>query len=244
MSNSIERNCHEHGPYYVSPDNLDAKCPLCMDRNQRNFENFLKKLPLAYQDVSLDNYVTLTKEQKGTADFCRAYVKRLRKFHEMKRPLKVGLVFFGRTGTGKTHLALGILKELAQSGISVEYITCTDLLKLDVPLNLNPEIEKLRNRLKKVQVLVIDDLVKAPLPSNRELMFNIVDTRYQNLDCTILITNVYEKGFKQHDERVISRMQERAYFLPFMWEDYRASVKKLDTKKPLDGMRQISSQEN
>lgn len=244
MSNSIERNCPEHGPYYVSPDNLDAKCPLCMDRNQRNFENFLKKLPLAYQDVSLDNYVTLTKEQKGTADFCRAYVKRLRKFHEMKRPLKVGLVFFGRTGTGKTHLALGILKELAQSGISVEYITCTDLLKLDVPLNLNPEIEKLRNRLKKVQVLVIDDLVKAPLPSNRELMFNIVDTRYQNLDCTILITNVYEKGFKQHDERVISRMQERAYFLPFMWEDYRASVKKLDTKKPLDGMRQISSQEN
>ena len=243
MSNSIERNCPEHGPYYVSPDNLDAKCPLCMDRNQRNFENFLKKLPLAYQDVSLDNYVTLTKEQKGTADFCRAYVKRLRKFHEMKRPLKVGLVFFGRTGTGKTHLALGILKELAQSGISVEYITCTDLLKLDVPLNLNPEIEKLRNRLKKVQVLVIDDLVKAPLPSNRELMFNIVDTRYQNLDCTILITNVYEKGFKQHDERVISRMQERAYFLPFMWEDYRASVKKLDTKKPLDGMRQISSQE-
>ena len=244
MSNSIERNCPEHGPYYVSPDNLDAKCPLCMDRNQRNFENFLKKLPLAYQDVSLDNYVTLTKAQKGTADFCRAYVKRLRKFHEMKRPLKVGLVFFGRTGTGKTHLALGILKELAQSGISVEYITCTDLLKLDVPLNLNPEIEKLRNRLKKVQVLVIDDLVKAPLPSNRELMFNIVDTRYQNLDCTILITNVYEKGFKQHDERVISRMQERAYFLPFMWEDYRASVKKLDTKKPLDGMRQISSQEN
>ena len=231
MSNSIERNCPEHGPYYVSPDNLDAKCPLCMDRNQRNFENFLKKLPLAYQDVSLDNSVTLTKEQKGTADFCRAYVKRLRKFHEMKRPLKVGLVFFGRTGTGKTHLALGILKELAQSGISVEYITCTDLLKLDVPLNLNPEIEKLRNRLKKVQVLVIDDLVKAPLPSNRELMFNIVDTRYQNLDCTILITNVYEKGFKQHDERVISRMQERAYFLPFMWEDYRATTKKLNIKE-------------
>ena len=231
MSNSIERHCPEHGPYFASPDDPNPKCPLCVDRNQRNFEKFLKKLPPAYKDVSLDNYVTLTKEQKGTADFCRAYVKRLTKFHEMKRPLKIGLVFFGRTGTGKTHLALGILKELAQSGITVEYITYTDLLKLDVPLNLNPEVENQRNRLKKVQVLVIDDLVKTPLPSNRELMFNIVDTRYQNLDCTILITNVYEKGFKQHDERVISRMQERAYFLPFMWEDYRSTAKRLSAKE-------------
>ena len=59
-------------------------------------------------------------------------------------------------------------------------------------------------------------------------MFNIVDTRYQNLDCTILITNVYERNFKQHDERVISRMQERAYFLPFMWEDFRATGKKMN----------------
>lgn len=231
MNNSIEKHCPVHGIYYVTSDNLDGKCPLCAERNQRNYENLLKKLPLAYKNVSLDNYVTLTKEQKGTADFCRAYVKRLTKFHELKRPLKIGLVFFGRTGTGKTHLALGILKELAQAGISVEYITCTDLLKLDVPMNLNPEIEKQRNRLKQVQVLVIDDLVKTPLPSNRELMFNIVDTRYQNLDCTILITNVYEKGFKQHDERVISRMQERAYFLPFMWEDYRSTSKKLQLKE-------------
>ena len=228
MNKLNERHCPEHGYYPVSTDNPNAPCPMCAERNQRNYENFLKKLPQAYLEASLENYVTLTKEQKGTLDTCWAYVKRMTRFHELKRPLKIGLVFFGRTGTGKTHLALGILKELAKAGITVEYITCTDLLKLDVPLNLNPEIEKHRNRLKKVQVLVIDDLVKAPLPSNRELMFNIVDTRYQNLDCTILITNVYERNFKQHDERIISRMQERAYFLPFMWEDFRATGKKMN----------------
>lgn len=60
---------------------------------------------------------------------------------------------------------------------------------------------------------------------------HIIDTRYQHLACTILITNVYERNFKQHDERVISRMQERAYFLPFMWEDYRSTAKRLSAKE-------------
>lgn len=232
MSNSIECNCPVHGIYYVSPNDSNGKCPLCVERNKRNYENFVKKLPLAYQNVSLDNYKTFTKEQKGTADFCRSYVQRLTKFNENKLPLKIGLVFFGLPGTGKTHLALGILKALAQSGISVEYITCTDLFKMDVPLNLNPEIENQRYRLKHVQVLVIDDLVRGTLPSNRELLFNIVDTRYQNLDCTILITNVFEDDFKRHDQRIISRMQERAYFLPFMWDDYRKILGSISLSSP------------
>lgn len=229
MSDYDVMNCPEHGEYKVLRDAVDKSCPVCKKR--KSLKTFLKTLPPAYLEASLDNYITTTSDQKGTLEFCQAFVEKLIERHNNQLPLRIGLVFFGRTGTGKTHLALGILKLLAEEGITVEYITCTDLLKLDGPMNVNPAVEKDRTRLKKVQVLVIDDLVKMNLPSNRELLFNIIDTRYQHLACTILITNVYERNFKQHDERVISRMQERAYFLPFMWEDYRSTAKRLSAKE-------------
>ena len=233
MRQSIEKNCPHHGPYYAPYDDPEAECPICAERKYRNYEKFIAKIPKAYLDVCFENYITVTEEQRGTVRFCRAFVQKMIELYEQKKPLKLGLVFFGKPGTGKTHLVLSILKQLAKAGISVEYITCTQLAEYDVSISVNRNVENERAHLKKVQVLVIDDLVKQTFPSRKELLFNIVDTRYSNLECTILITNAYDKGFNQHDPRVISRMQERAYFLPFMWEDYRATVKKLGTKKQL-----------
>ena len=113
-----------------------------------------------------------------------------------------GLVLSGRIGVGKTHLAVGIIKELIQSkGIHCLFYDYRELLK-EIQNSYNSstqatELDVLRPVFE-TEVLVIDEL-GAIKPSEwvRDTVSVILNSRYNEKRTTIITTNLEYKA--EHD---------------------------------------------
>ena len=112
-----------------------------------------------------------------------------------------GLLFMGPQGVGKTHLAVGIIKELIRSK-SVQCLFCTfpELLK-EIQNSYNPVSQaselSLLQPILETEVLVLDEL-GAQNPSSwvRDEVSYVLNYRYNENKVTILTTN-----FKDEEER-------------------------------------------
>ena len=77
----------------------------------------IKKLPSKYQQMTLDNFSTETPRQKQLHDFALAYLKSVKKSRQVLRGVRPGLFIYGDSGRGKTHLLIGIYRELLKINI-------------------------------------------------------------------------------------------------------------------------------
>jgi DNA replication protein DnaC len=122
-------------------------------------------VPPRYQHCSLDNFQPHNLSQMRALREARRFVER---FPGVNR----GLMFAGTAGTGKTHLAVAILRDLACR--TQEDILFADFASvLQLPGRWSSSVEagqKLEQRLRQVFVLVLDDFGVCP-PSMEHLRF-------------------------------------------------------------------------
>ncbi|MCB9682025.1 MAG: ATP-binding protein [Alphaproteobacteria bacterium] len=103
-----------------------------------------------------------------------------------------GLVFHGRVGTGKTHLAVAIVRRLALlRGVSCRFVEFSHLLQdLKYSFDRNAGTEELLAPLVSCEVLVVDELGKG---RNTEfegtVLDELVSRRYNALSTVIGTTN-------------------------------------------------------
>lgn len=89
-------------------------------------------------------------------------------------------LFVGSSGTGKTHLATAIAIEACKRKKSVRFFTVSQLVEALLEARSERLLGKLRAKLMKVSLLVLDELGFVPLPpSGAELLFDIVSDRYE-----------------------------------------------------------------
>ena len=144
-----------------------------------------------------------------------------------------GLIFIGRYGTGKTHLAFAIANSLLIQGVPVIYETFINLMeKLKESYNNNNlnyyEILKLYCN---CDLLIIDDLGKERLSEwVLEKLFQIINARYENMLPIIITTN-----YREHDlikrlsigndgktaGSLVSRLNEICIEIDTDFQDYR-----------------------
>ena len=144
-----------------------------------------------------------------------------------------GILFFGRVGVGKTHLAVSILRALIEKGIACRFYDYRDLLK-SLQSSYNPktlitEMEILAP-LFECEVIVLDELgVIRPTEWVQETIGIIINTRYNDGKITILTTNYPDEPQTPADEtladrislRVRSRLYEMCRTVEIDGEDYR-----------------------
>src|SRR6516165_8480657 len=107
---------------------------------------------------------------------------------------KTGLMFIGPIGTGKTHLAVGIIQELVRSkGVPCRFSDYRELLK-EIQNSYNPSVQTSELEILRpvfdAEVLVLDELgAVKPTEWVFDTVSHILNSRYNEKKTTIITTN-------------------------------------------------------
>jgi DNA replication protein DnaC len=181
------------------------------------------RIPERYARCELDNYVLRPPHTTTSLEVAKLTAEKFVEEYPHSPP--VGLLFVGRPGVGKTHLAVGIIKQLMrEKAVSCLFRTFPELLK---------EIQNSYNRLSNISefsllspVLNVDLLVLDELGGQKPSSW-VLDTvgfvlnhRYNDDKATILTTN-FPDHLKHQDarkgladslvDRIGDRMRSRLY---------------------------------
>ena len=89
---------------------------------------------------------------------------------------KENLIFMGSVGTGKTHLATAIALKACQEGRRVRFFTAAELANILLEKNTKGTLNNYLGTLKKVELVVIDEIGFVPLHKDAaELLFQVID---------------------------------------------------------------------
>lgn len=152
--------------------------------------------------------------------------------------VKKSLVLFGNVGTGKTHLAVSIAKNLPavsytiKSGMAFyEQLRKSNaffLVSDEFFQNLNDNVSAGKSKLDLINhylsydLLIFDDLSSQNFtPSKNENLYLLINRAYLDNKRLIITTNFTPEILESIDERVTSRLNEMANFLLFNGKDFR-----------------------
>mgnify|MGYP006423259887 CR=1 FL=1 len=137
-----------------------------------------------------------------------------------------GIIYSGRYGTGKTHLAAAILKKIIEQGYSGLFISTPTLIsKFKQSWDKNNELKEheLINSMQEVDLLLLDDLgSENPKGWIRERLFTIINSRYEKMLPTVITTNCdLGEISEQLGGRIESRIYEMCKGVRLNGKDYR-----------------------
>lgn len=152
------------------------------DRDARTFQKRLRAARLPSRKT------LATFDFKALPDLDPLPVHRLAECEFMTKAENVLLV--GSSGTGKTHLAVALAVEACRKKRSARFFTVSQLVETLIEARTERSLGRTRALLKKVDLLVLDELGFVPLPpSGAELLFDVVSDRYEK-GSIVLTTNL------------------------------------------------------
>jgi DNA replication protein DnaC len=96
----------------------------------------------------------------------------------------------GNSGTGKTHVALGLGLAACQRGHSVRFVTAASLVHELIEAKDEKRLLRYQKQLAKFELLIVDELGFVPLSkSGAELLFEILSQRYER-SATFITSNL------------------------------------------------------
>lgn len=188
----------------------------------KDFENFHPD-PGAAQGVRSDPATVRTRRE-----ILQVAISYARGFNETE---KDGFVLRGGTGTGKTHIAVAILKAIINRGYTGVYFNFTDLLSRirDTYSEGAAESEgALLDVVDARQLLVLDDVgAERATDFVRDRLYLIINRRYENGRPIIMTTNLDDDELRARvGERTASRLCEMCSspFPGFPAQDFRRAM--------------------
>ena len=183
------------------------------ERERQKYEDYTKcGVGKKYFDKSIDNFMPRNETEEKIKESIKYFVS---------NPANKILLFYGNYGTGKTHLACGILREI--EGL---YVTSQ---KLCIEYETGADFNAKKNRLQvvteyaKAPMLVIDEVGRS-LNKNLEqnLLNYIISERYANNLPLVLVTNLNKKEFVEYlGMAVFDRLIETCISLEFTGQSQR-----------------------
>lgn len=171
-------------------------------------------IPKLYHDASFDNYEQ-GNENPQILEICKRYAA-------TKDVKNIGLLFMGGIGTGKTFLAVSIMKQKITYRIPSLFMPIYTLLS-DLRTCEREQQRKMINRLNNIDFLVFDEIGSD---KNTDWVVSqlhaIIDTRCNNMLPTIFTSNLSSKQLEEYlGKRLYSRILAANKVLYLEGDDYR-----------------------
>lgn len=253
-----KRNCEEHGEFVseqfkMAGQHFWTTCPECsinvlidakkesraeVARQQKeNRQAAMSRrlnaagVPIRFKDASFENYEVTTERQETVKTVVQTYAD---KFAELKER-GVSMIFSGESGTGKTHLACAIGNQIMREGHTFVFIGMRNAIGQvrgswgSDQLSESDVIE----RFVEPDLLVLDEIgVQHGTESERIIMFEIINGRYERMKPTILMTNLPAEDDDPNGiraflgVRLFDRIrQDGGRVLKFKWGSHRGVAK-------------------
>lgn len=140
---------------------------------------------------------------------------------------KENLIFMGAVGTGKTHLATAIALKACQQGRRVRFFTAASLANVLLERNSKGTLNNLLSTLKRVELMVIDEIGFVPLHKDAaELLFQVISDCYERKSLIITSNLEFSQwntvfGDNRLTAALIDRLIHHSHIVIFSGESYR-----------------------
>jgi DNA replication protein DnaC len=142
------------------------------------------------------------------------------------------VIALGNSGTGKTHVALGLGLAACQRGLSVGFTTAAALVHELLEARDEKRLLRLQKQLAGYRLLIIDELGFVPLSkSGAELLFEVFSQRYER-GSTLVTSNLpFDEwtevlGSERLTGALLDRLTHHVHILEMNGESYRLAQSK------------------
>lgn len=183
-------------------------------------------IPERVKGCTFSNFKAETNDQKSAMQVAMDFAEN---FNALRKSGD-SLIFAGRPGTGKGHLAAAVMNKLMPNYLPI-YTTCLDMIRSVRETwrkdSKHSELQVLQEY-EDAALLIIDEIgVQYGTDGEQTIIFDVLDRRYRQMRQTIFITNQDKAGFKSFiGERAYDRLTQTSKWVPFDWQSYRATARR------------------
>ena len=195
-----------------------------IDRERRTIERRIKaaKFPAV---KSLDSF-----DFKAIPALNKMQVLELARCEWVER--RENVIALGPSGTGKTHIALGLGLSACQKGLSVGFVTAAALVHELMEARDERRLLRLQKQMVSHKLLIIDELGFVPLSkTGAELLFELISQRYER-GATLITSNLpFDEwtetfGSERLTGALLDRLTHHVNILEMNGESYRLGQSK------------------
>src|SRR3977135_4024751 len=142
------------------------------------------------------------------------------------------VIAVGNSGTGKTHIALGLGLAACQKGLSVGFTTAAAMVHELIEARDEKRLLRLQRQLAGYKLLIIDELGYVPLSTTgAELLFEVFSQRYER-GSTIVTSNLpFDEwtgvfGSERLTGALLDRLTHHVHILEMNGDSYRLKQSK------------------
>ncbi len=198
-----------------------------IDREQRMVERRIKaaKFPAP---KSLDSF-----DFKAIPALNKVQVLELARCGWIER--RENVIALGPSGTGKTHIALGLGLAACQKGLPVRFVTAAALVHELIEARDEKRLLRLQKQILAPKLLIIDELGFVPLSkTGAELLFELISQRYERSSTLITSNLPFEEwtevfGSERLTGALLDRLTHHVSILEMNGDSYRLA----QSRKPI-----------